>query len=107
MAKLESAERMQLAHFDDGLLEAVEQVVARGLVAIALKIVEQREAEIGLIGVLDDAQDGTEDVLLIRLEIGKQLALNGWRIDEARRVVLRFADADTVVVNSPYVCTVA
>ena len=57
------------------MLQRVEHRIACALVAETLKIVEQRNAKDSLIAVLDEAQDGLENLLLFGLEIIEQVAL--------------------------------
>ena len=76
------AQRLEVAGLDDALLHQVEHGLMEFLLAIALQIVDERGAELGLIRALHKAQDWAYGLLLIVVEQVEEIGLCRWWEDE-------------------------
>ena len=66
---------VEVADLDDVMLQRTQDGLLEFIEPIALEIVEQRDAELLLIGALDETQIRLEDGLLMGLEITEQVRL--------------------------------
>jgi hypothetical protein len=64
---------MKIADLDDVMLQRAQDGLLEFIEPIALEIVEQGDAELLLVRALDETQIRTENVLLLRLQVAKEI----------------------------------